>query len=99
MTVSDDAIPWRLLLVDNDDRDYRLVREQLAQGLPGTTIERVTTLSDARREAAATDCVLLDIGLPDTDGTMGVKRLTQEAPDPPSSCLPPPPARSSARRR
>jgi CheY-like chemotaxis protein len=81
MTVSDHAIPWRLLLVDDDDRDYRLVCELLAQGLPGTTIERVTTLSDACREAAATDCVLLDIGLPGTDGTMGVKRLTQEAPD------------------
>jgi hypothetical protein len=43
MTVSDHAIPWRLLLVDDDDRDYRLVCELLAQGLPGTTIERMTT--------------------------------------------------------
>jgi serine phosphatase RsbU (regulator of sigma subunit) len=80
MTVSDHAIPWRLLLVDDDEGNYRLVRELLAQGLPGTMIDRVTTLSDACREAVASDCVLLDIGLPDADGTMGVKRLTEEAP-------------------
>jgi serine phosphatase RsbU (regulator of sigma subunit) len=80
MTVSDHAIPWRLLLVDDDEGNYRLVRELLAQGLPGTMIDRVTTFSDACREAVASDCVLLDIGLPDADGTMGVKRLTEEAP-------------------
>jgi serine phosphatase RsbU (regulator of sigma subunit) len=80
MTVSDHAIPWRLLLVDDDEGNYRLVRELLAQGLPGTMIDRVSTFSDACREAVASDCVLLDIGLPDADGTMGVKRLTEEAP-------------------
>ncbi len=81
MTVSDHAIPWRLLLVDDDEGDSRLVRELLRQGLPGTRIDRVTTLADACREAVASDCVLLDIGLPDADGTVGVRRLTQEAPD------------------
>jgi serine phosphatase RsbU (regulator of sigma subunit) len=80
MTVSDHAIPCRLLLVDDDEGNYRLVRELLAQGLPGTMIDRVSTLSDACREAVASDCVLLDIGLPDADGTMGVKRLTEEVP-------------------
>ena len=72
---------WRLLLVDDDEDNYRLVRKLLGRGLPGTTIDRVTTLSDACREAGASDCVLLDIGLPDADGTVGVKRLTEEAPD------------------
>jgi serine phosphatase RsbU (regulator of sigma subunit) len=72
---------WRLLLVDDDEGNYRIVRELLGRGLPGTTIDRVATLSDACREAVAADCVLLDIGLPDADGTVGVKRLTQEAPD------------------
>jgi serine phosphatase RsbU (regulator of sigma subunit) len=71
---------WRLLLVDDDEDSCRLVRRLLGRGLPGTTIDRVTTLSEACREAGASDCVLLDIGLPDADGTVGVKRLTHEAP-------------------
>ncbi len=72
---------WRLLLLDDDEEHCRLVRELLGRGLPGTTIDQVTTLSEACREAVAADCVLLDIGLPDADGTVGVKRLTHEAPD------------------
>jgi serine phosphatase RsbU (regulator of sigma subunit) len=72
---------WRVLLVDDDEDNYRLVRELLARGLPGATIHRVTTLSDACREAVASDCVLLDFGLPDTDGTVGVRRLAEDAPD------------------
>jgi serine phosphatase RsbU (regulator of sigma subunit) len=72
---------WRLLVVDDDECNYRLIRKLLCQGLPGATIDWVSTLADACREAAASDCVLLDIGLPDADGTVGVKRLTQEAPN------------------
>ena len=72
---------WRLLVVDDDEGNYRLIRKLLRQGLPGATIDRVGTLADACREAAASDCVLLDIGLPDADGTAGVKRLTREAPN------------------
>jgi serine phosphatase RsbU (regulator of sigma subunit) len=72
---------WRLLVVDDDEGNYRLIRKLLCQGLPGATIDRVSTLADACREAAASDCVLLDIGLPDADGTVGVKRLTHEAPN------------------
>jgi serine phosphatase RsbU (regulator of sigma subunit) len=72
---------WRLLLVDDDEDNFRVVRNLIARGLPGATIDRVTTLSDACREAVASDCVLLDIGLPDADGTVGVKRLTDAAPD------------------
>jgi serine phosphatase RsbU (regulator of sigma subunit) len=67
--------------VDDDEANYRLVRKLLGRGLPGATVDRVTTLADACREAAASDCVLLDIGLPDADGTVGVKRLTEDAPD------------------
>ena len=72
---------WRLLVVDDDERNYRLIRKLLRQGLPGATIDRVGTLADACRAAAASDCVLLDIGLPDADGIAGVKRLTQKAPN------------------
>jgi serine phosphatase RsbU (regulator of sigma subunit) len=72
---------WRLLVADDDEHNHRLVRNLLGRGLPGATIDRVTTLSDACREAVTSDCVLLDIGLPDADGPVGVKRLTEEAPD------------------
>jgi CheY-like chemotaxis protein len=64
MTVSDHATRWRLLLVEDDEANYRLVRRLLGRGLPGATIDRVTTLTDACREAAASDCVLLDIACP-----------------------------------
>jgi serine phosphatase RsbU (regulator of sigma subunit) len=72
---------WRVLLVDDDEDNYYLVRELLGRGLPGATIDRVTTFSDACREAVTSDCVLLDIGLPDADGTVGVKRLARKAPE------------------
>jgi serine phosphatase RsbU (regulator of sigma subunit) len=72
---------WRLLVVDDADNDYLVVRELLAQGLPGATINRAIAVSDACLTAAAADCVLLDVGVPDADGTVGVKRLTEEAPD------------------
>ena len=72
---------WRLLVVDDDEGNYRLIRKLLCEGLPGAAIDRVSTLADACREAAASDCVLLDVGLPDADGTLGVKRLTQDAPN------------------
>src|SRR5918995_289130 len=72
---------WRLLVVDDADNDYLVVRELLAQGLPGAAINRAIAVSDACLTAAAADCVLLDVGVPDADGTVGVKRLTEEAPD------------------
>ena len=81
MAIFDHLAPWRLLLVDDDEDNYRVVRRLLGRGLPGAIIDRVTTLSDACREAVSSDCVLLDIGLPDAGGTAGVKRLTQEVPD------------------
>jgi DNA-binding response OmpR family regulator len=69
MAISDHPAPWRLLLVDDDEESYRPVRRLSGRGLPGAMIDRVTTLADACREAVASDCVLLDIGLPDANGT------------------------------
>jgi serine phosphatase RsbU (regulator of sigma subunit) len=79
----DPRAAWRLLLVEDDDGDALLVREMLADGLPGARVERVTTLADASRAARYADCVLLDIGLPDAAGIAGVERLVLDAPDTP----------------
>ncbi len=79
----DASAAWRLLLVEDDDGDALLVREMLADGLPGARIERVTTLAEASRAARYADCVLLDVGLPDAAGIAGVERLVADAPHTP----------------
>ena len=77
----DQDVDWHILLVEDDDADAVLVRELLADGLPGARVERVTNLAAARRAVHATDCVLLDMGLPDAEGIPGVERLVAEARD------------------
>lgn len=75
------ATARRILLVEDDDGDALLVRELLSDGLPGALVERVASLAEALERAAAVDCVLLDMGLPDANGTHGVEELTARAPD------------------
>jgi serine phosphatase RsbU (regulator of sigma subunit) len=70
-----------VLLVEDDDGDALLVRELLSDGLPGATVERVASLAEALERAESADCVLLDMGLPDANGTEGVDELTARAPD------------------
>ncbi|HKE76831.1 MAG TPA: SpoIIE family protein phosphatase [Acidimicrobiales bacterium] len=77
---AESAAGWRLLVVEDDDGDALLVREMLADGLPGARVERVTNVAAARAEARFVDCVLLDVGLPDAAGTAGVEALVAEAP-------------------
>ena len=77
----DGADGWRLLLVEDDDGDALIVRELLADGLPRARVERVTTLARAREAVRGVDCVLLDVGLPDAEGTAGVAQLVADAPD------------------
>ena len=77
----DPVVRWQLLVVEDDDGDALLVREMLADGLPGARVERVTNLAGARRAVRFVDCVLLDMGLPDAEGIAGVEQLVAEAPD------------------
>ena len=92
----DPAVGWRILLVEDDDGDALLVRELLADGLPGARVERVTNLADARRAVRYVDCVLLDMGLPDAEGMTGVEALVAEARTPRSWCSPGRPANGRA---
>jgi serine phosphatase RsbU (regulator of sigma subunit) len=78
---TDPAVDLRVLLVEDDDGDAWIVRELLADGLPGATVERATNLAEARLAVRSVDCVLLDVGLPDAAGTTGVVQLVADAPD------------------
>jgi serine phosphatase RsbU (regulator of sigma subunit) len=67
-----------VLLVEDDDGDALLVREGLELAAPELALHRVETLGDAL--AGLPDgvaCVLLDLGLPDTVGLDGLRRLRQ----------------------
>jgi len=74
--------PLRLLLVEDDDGDALLVEELLEDsGLHPETVW-VRTLADAERELGRghTDCVLLDLHLPDGDGLTCLERVLRHAP-------------------
>jgi serine phosphatase RsbU (regulator of sigma subunit) len=70
-----------VLLVEDDEGDALLVRELLADVAPEISIEGVTTLAQAEGRIHSADCVLLDLGLPDTQGLGGLVRLRHVAPD------------------
>jgi serine phosphatase RsbU (regulator of sigma subunit) len=71
-----------ILLVEDDEGDALLVREALELAAPELRLERVGTIAAALEllpdEIA---CVLLDLGLPDTVGLDGLRRLREHAPE------------------
>ena len=63
--------PLRLLMVEDNPGDVRLVREMLAEGRPcACVVDHVERLSDAvgRLDGEPVDVVLLDLSLPDAQG-------------------------------
>jgi serine phosphatase RsbU (regulator of sigma subunit) len=65
-----------VLLVEDDDGDALLVEDELAETLPGCEVLRLRTLAEALSQPPeGIDCVLLDLGLPDTGGVQTVARL------------------------
>lgn len=76
--------PIEILLVEDDDGDAYLVQEGLAEAAPSMALRRAQTLADAERMAVdGVDCVLLDLGLPDTQDARGidaVRRIRAVAP-------------------
>jgi signal transduction histidine kinase len=78
--------PIRILLVEDDDADARLVRELLTDAA-GSRFElaRVSTLADAIDQCARgqPDVVLLDLHLPDARGLAGFEHLQRHVEDVP----------------
>jgi serine phosphatase RsbU (regulator of sigma subunit) len=84
--IDDTALPTAhdradVLLVEDDAGDAFLVRELLLEDAPEISVVTVSTLAEAERHIEAADCVLLDLGLPDTQGLDGLVRLRRVAPD------------------
>jgi serine phosphatase RsbU (regulator of sigma subunit) len=65
-----DALPAKVLLVEDDDGDALLVREMLQDAAPQLDVIRARTLAEAsdKAEEGHISCVLLDLGLPDAQG-------------------------------
>jgi serine phosphatase RsbU (regulator of sigma subunit) len=64
-----------VLLVEDDDGDALLVEDDLAEALPDARLLRARSLGEALAGDDGADCVLLDLGLPDTSGVQAVVRL------------------------
>lgn len=74
--------PLTVLLVEDDPGDALLVEEMLAGSGVRVKLHHVTTLSAAVAALARRyDCVLLDLGLPDSVGLDGLRQVLRLAPD------------------
>ena len=71
----------RVLLVEDDDGDAFLVGELLREAGAGVEVQRVRLLAEARPLIRDAACVLLDLGLPDSEGLDGLRRLLRQEPD------------------
>jgi serine phosphatase RsbU (regulator of sigma subunit) len=71
----------RILLVEDDDGDALLVEELLHEAGAGVTVQRARLLADARKLIAGAACVLLDLGLPDSQGLQGLRWLLRQEPE------------------
>jgi serine phosphatase RsbU (regulator of sigma subunit) len=79
MTVMTEQVT--ILLVEDDDGDAFLVEELLHEGGTGIAVQRARRLADARTLIPAAACVLLDLGLPDSQGLDGLHWLLRQKPD------------------
>jgi serine phosphatase RsbU (regulator of sigma subunit) len=76
------AAPGRMqvLLVEDDDGDAFLVQELLAGASAPVTLRRARSLAEARPLLPEVECVLLDLGLPDSRELQGVRWLQEHQP-------------------
>jgi serine phosphatase RsbU (regulator of sigma subunit) len=70
----------RVLLVEDDDGDALIVEELLADAGASVTLRRARSFTEAKALAGEAACVLLDLGLPDSEGLQGLTWLTANQP-------------------
>jgi len=71
--------PVRLLLVEDDEGDAVLVEALLEEVDAPVRLTRARSIQEAEKLLPMVDCVLLDLGLPDTTGLEGLRRLLAHA--------------------
>src|SRR6202050_154507 len=74
-----DQVP--VLLVEDDDGDALLVSEPLQEVGAAVVVQRARSLSQAKSLVSDAACVLLDLGLPDSQGLRGLRQLLQLEPE------------------
>lgn len=77
-----DAPMAKVLLVEDDDGDAFLVGELLRDVGEPFELVRATSVAQAMELAPDTECVLLDLGLPDAEGLGALAALRAAAPEP-----------------
>jgi serine phosphatase RsbU (regulator of sigma subunit) len=71
----------RVLLVEDDDGDALLTSELLDEAGAAVALQRARSLAEAELLVSGADCVLLDLGLPDSQGLYGLGRLLAREPE------------------
>src|SRR6516225_2128366 len=74
-----DQVP--VLLVEDDDGDALLVEELLREVTAPVVVQRARSLSEATTLVAEAACVLLDLGLPGSQGLQGLRQLLRIEPE------------------
>jgi serine phosphatase RsbU (regulator of sigma subunit) len=70
----------RVLLVEDDDEDALIVEELLKEAGADVALRRARSFTEAKRLARDASCILLDLGLPDSQGLQGLGWLTEHEP-------------------
>src|SRR5579871_5350033 len=78
-TSGHDQVP--VLLVEDDDGDALLVEELLRDVDAPVVVLRARSLGQATTMVAGAACVLLDLGLPDSQGLQGLRQLLRIEPE------------------